>query len=263
MNPGANRQSLVVVDAALALIAIVLFSAAPRRAATWAAAALALQIVVFTAVFGWGMWDDTVIAQISSGRRGLGVLKGVWGQAFWSLIGLVALAGVAWWRRAKAHDPPLLRVSLALAVAMLATLVTNTKDGTGQNVLVPVEAALLPLTLAGAAWLERRVLAGLLLAFTFVQSASLIVSPRTETPFLYPTSERGAWGRAGSASDVRQEVAKAATCPPGVAYSGPPFLAFLADRPMPDAQPDQFLPLHSTHLAGVAARIAAAQPRCP
>ena len=36
-----------------------------------------------------------MIAQMSSGRRGLDVLKGVWGQAFWSLIGLVALAALA------------------------------------------------------------------------------------------------------------------------------------------------------------------------
>jgi hypothetical protein len=248
---------------ALALIAIVVFSAAPRRAALWAAAALALQIVVFTAIFGWGMWDDTVIAQIGSGRRGLGVLKGIWGQAFWSAIGLVALAAIAWWRRAKAHDPPLLRVTAALAVAMLATLITNTKDGTGLNVLVPVEAALLPLALAGAAWLERRLVAGLLLAFTFVQSASLIASPQTATPFLYPTSEHGAWARVGTARDVRRAVATAEGCPAGVPYSGPPYLAFLAGRPMPDGQPDQFLPQHSTHLAREAARIAAVQPRCP
>jgi len=32
---------------------------------------------------------------------------------------------------------------------------------------------------------------------------------------------------------------------------------------MPDGQPDQFLPLHSTHLAAEAKRIAASQPRCP
>ena len=41
-----------------------------------------------------------MIAQMSSGRRGLDVLKGVWGQAFWSLLGLVVLAVLAWRERA-------------------------------------------------------------------------------------------------------------------------------------------------------------------
>ncbi len=135
---------------ALALIAIVVFSAAPRRAALWALGALALQALVFTALFGFGLWDDSVIAQMSSGRRGIGILKGVWGQAFWSLIGLVVLAALALHRRAAVRDAPLLKVLAALAVAMLATLITNTKDGTGLNVLVPIEAALLPLALTGA-----------------------------------------------------------------------------------------------------------------
>src|SRR3954452_5947563 len=74
---------------ALGLIAIVLFSAAPRKAAVGAAIAVVAQVVLFTAWFGFGLWDDSVLAQLGSGHRGLGVLKGVWGQAFWSLIGLV------------------------------------------------------------------------------------------------------------------------------------------------------------------------------
>jgi hypothetical protein len=102
------------------------------------------------------------------------------------------------------------------------------------------------------------------LGFTFVQSASLVAAPQiTRSPFLFPTSEHGAWGRAGSEAQVRHEVATAAACPRGVPYSGPPFLAFLADRAMPDAQPDQFLPSRSTYLKAVAARMSAVQPRCP
>lgn len=255
---------------ALALIAIVAFSAAPRRAALWALAALALQVVVFTAIFGFGLWDDTVIAQMSSGRRGLDILKGVWGQAFWSLIGLVVLAALALRGRSAVRDAPLLKVLVALAVAMLATLITNTKDGTGLNVLVPIEAALLPLALTGVVVVARTgrglAIAGVavVLGFTFVQSASLVAAPQiTRSPFLFPTSEHGAWGRAGSEAQVRHEVATAAACPRGVPYSGPPFLAFLADRAMPDAQPDQFLPSRSTYLKAVAARMSAVQPRCP
>ena len=244
------------------------FSAAPRRAAAWAAAALALQALVFTALFGFGLWDDSVIAQMYSGHRGLDVLEGVWGQASWSVIGLVAPAALALRHRAVVRDAPLLNVLSALAVAMLATLITTTKDGTGLNVLVPVEATLLPLALAGAVaaaragGMRRLAVAGAGLAFTFAQSASLVASPRTAAPFLYPTSERGAWGRNGSEAQVRREVTRAERCPPGVAYSGPPFLAFLADRPMPDDQPDQFLPSRSSRLQEVAARMDAVQPRC-
>jgi hypothetical protein len=218
-----------------------------------------VQIVGFTAIFGFGLWDDSVFAQLGSQRRGWELLRGVWGQAFWSLIGLVILAGFA---LRTTRDTPLLRVLAALAVAMLGTLITNTKDGTGLNILVPIEAALLPLALAGATAGPRLVVIAAL-AFTFVQSASLLASPDTASPFLYPTSERGAWGREASEPQVKQEVARAETCPPGVAYSGPPFFAFLAHRPMPDGQPDQFLPAHSNHLAGEQAAITAAQPRCP
>lgn len=247
---------------ALALIAIVLFSAAPRKAIVGAAIAVAVQAVAFTALFGFGLWDDTVIAQMSSGRRGLDVLKGVWGQAFWSLLGLLVLAVAAWRYRAKLHDAPLLKVLLALAVAMLATVLTNYKDGTGLNILVPVEYALLPLALAGAVLLPLRWLGIVAFAFVLVQSASLVASPNTNTPFLYPSSERGAWGRAASEADVEAAAAKARTCPPGVPFAGPPFLAFLADRPMPDDQPDQFLPSRSEDLKDVQARIDAVQPRC-
>lgn len=248
---------------ALPLAALVLFSAAPKKAILGAAVACVVQAVVFTAIFGWGLWDDSVIAQMASERRGFDILRGVWGQAFWSLIGLVALAALAWRYRDKANDQPLLKVLMALVVGMLLTLASNTKDGTGLNVIVPIEAALVPLALAGAAFSGRRLLSGLLLAFTLAQSISLITTPRSATPFIYPTSERGAWGIDGDEQDVKAGIAAAEACPPGVAYSGPPFLAFLADRPMPDGQPDQFLPLHSPHLEDVGAAINAVQPRCP
>ena len=247
---------------ALPLIAIVLFSAAPKKAILGAAVAIAVQAVGFTLLFGFGLWDDSVIAQMYSGRRGLDLLKGVWGQAFWSLLGLVALAAVAWWRRAEIRDAPLLKVLLALGVAMLATVLTNYKDGTGLNVLVPVEYALVPLALAGAVFVPARWFGFAALVFVLAQSASLLISPNTNTPFLYPSSERGAWGRTGSEADVKREVAKAEACPPGVPFGGPPFLAFLAERPMPDDQPDQFLPSRSTRLADVQRRMDAVQPRC-
>ena len=216
----------------------------------------------FTALFGFGLWDDSVIAQMYSGRRGLDILKGVWGQAFWSLLGLVALAAVAWWRRAEVRDSPLLKVLVALGVAMLATVLTNYKDGTGLNVLVPVEYALVPLALAGAVFVPNRWFGVAALVFVLAQSASLVVSPNTNTPFLYPTSERGAWGRAGSEADVEREVAKA-----GRARQASPTAARRSspsspERPMPDDQPDQFLPSRSSRLADVQRRMDAVQPKC-
>lgn len=248
---------------ALPVGALVLFSAAPKKAILGAVGAGVVQAAVFTLIFGWGLWDDSVIAQMASERRGLDVLRGVWGQAFWSLVGLVALAALAWRHRERAQDRALLKVLTALAAGMLLTLASNTKDGTGLNILVPIEAALVPLALAGAAFSGRRLVPALLLAFTLVQSLSLITTPRSATPFIYPTSERGAWGIDGDEATVEQGIAAAATCPPGVAYSGPPYLAFLTDRPMPDGQPDQFLPLHSEHLSDVGDAINAVTTRCP
>jgi hypothetical protein len=246
----------------LALIAIVLFSAAPKRAAIGAGIAVAVQAAGFTAIFGFGLWDDSVIAQMSSGRRGLDVLRGVWGQAFWSLIGLVALSFLVWRERARLRDAPLFKVLAALAVAMLATLITNSKDGTGLNVIVPIEAALVPLALSAIVVSSLRWVAPVALAFTLAQSLSLVLQPTTASPFLYPTSERGAWGRDSDTGEVEAAVAKAEACPPGVVYAGPPFIALLAHRAMPDDQPDQFLPSRSTHLADVQKRMDAVQPRC-
>ena len=247
---------------ALAVIAIVLFSAAPKKAFVGAAIATVVQAVAFTAIFGFGLWDDTVIAQLSSGRRGLDVLKGVWGQSFWSLIGLVALAALVWHKRAQLLDRPLAKVLGALAVAMLATLITNTKDGTGLNVIVPIEVVLVPLALSAVAITSLRWIAPIALAFTLAQSLSLVLSPNTATPFIYPSSQRGAWGRDSDAAQVEAAVAKAEACPPGVVYGGPPFIALLAHRAMPDEQPDQFLPSRSTHLADVQKAMDAVQPRC-
>ncbi|WP_028062657.1 hypothetical protein [Solirubrobacter soli] len=247
---------------ALPLLAIVLFSAAPKRAAIGAAVSILIQAVVFTGVFGFGLWDDSVLAQMASGRRGLDVLKGVWGQAFWSLVGLVAIALLVWRERARLKDAPLFKVLAALAVAMLATLITNTKDGTGLNVIVPIEAALVPIALSAVALTNLRWVVPVALAFTLVQSLSLVLQPRTATPFIYPTSQRGAWGRDSDTAQVKAAVAKAVACPPGVVYSGPPFIAFLADRKMPDDQPDQFLPSRSTRLADVQKAMDAVQPRC-
>ena len=254
----------------LAVPVVVALSARPRRAAAWAAGALVVQAAVFLAVFGGGLWEDTVVAQLSSGRRGPRLIGEIWAQAAWNLAGLLALAAVAVVRRAELRDRALLRALAGLAVAVLATLVTVAKEGTSLNVLVPVEAVLLPLALSGAVLLLRAgaplaAKAGgvAALAFTLAQSASLLVSTPTAPPFVHPLAARGAWGLTAPEAEVERQAAAARRCPAGVPFSGHPLIAFVARRPMPAGQPDQFLPFHSPTLTAARARIEAAVPRCP
>lgn len=259
------------VFAAVAMIAL---SPEPRRAARWAIAAAGLQAVIFAAVFGSHLWQDSIVAQLNVGHRGIVLLAHVWGQAFWSLIGLVVAAGAALVFRSRLSDSALLRVQAAGAAGMLVTLASNTKVGTGLNIIVPMEAALVPLALAGVVASARALgslsggrrvtpyAAALGLVFTLSQSASELISPRTGTPFIYAGSARGAWGRLLSSGGVDQVVARLRTCPPGVPYAGDPYFAFIAGRPVPDGQPDQFLTTHSSTLRSVAARMAAVHPLC-
>ena len=189
---------------ALALIAIVLFSRGAEARRSRGAA---------IAVVGAGrrLHRDLRlrplgrhrVAQLSSGRRGLDVLKGVWGQAFWSLIGLVVLAALVWRKRAQLHGPAAARrCSTALAVAMLATLITNTKDGTGPERDRP-DRGRAACRSRWPPWRSRsprsRWIAARIAPAPFTlgaQSLSLRrCSPNTATPFIYPSSERGAWGR--------------------------------------------------------------------
>src|SRR5204862_7844286 len=121
-------------------------------------------------------------------------------------------------------------VMTGLGLAMLLTLATNVKQGTGLNILVPIEAVLLPVALAGAvlALRSRETFLAVLgvvpgLAFTFVQSAALLLSPaRTVTLFIYPGSTPGAWGRLATDAQVEREAAAARRCPAGSVYSGVP-----------------------------------------
>jgi hypothetical protein len=254
-----------IIPAAL----IALAAADRRRALLGVAAVLVVGGALALLVFGTGVWEDAVLAQLGTGRRGLRALAGFWAQAGWNAAALLALAAVAVVRARETLDPRLLRTAVAAAFGLGLTFLTNWKEGTGLNVFAPIEAGLVPLALAGAVLLVRTsgrrgvVLVGLAAVFTLVQSASLLVSPRTDRPFLYPTSQRGSWGRADSGDIVRRLVAQARRCPPGAKYAGSPFIAFLAHRPVPDAQPDTFLSTRSPRLAPVARRIAADGPRCP
>lgn len=251
-------------------VALVVLAGADRRRAGLAALGVLVTAgLVALGVFGSGLWRDTVTAQLDTGRRSLHDLGGFWAQGGWNLLGLVVLALVAVAGRRALRDPALQRTAGAAALGFLLTFLTNYKEGTGLNITVPVEAALVPLALAGVVVLGRsRGGAGtsvgvLFVALTLAGSASLLLSPRTAWPFLYPSSQRNSWGRTLSAPEVEGLVRQARACPPGVPYPGAPFIAFLAHRPVPDDQPDTFLATRSPLLAPVARAIAADGPRCP
>src|SRR6202035_2801679 len=100
----------------------------------WAIAALASGALATTLLGGTNAWRDAVYAQTQSGFRGLGVLKGVWAQAGWNLLGLLIPAAFAVYARGALREPKLARVSFGLAGAMLLTFITNVKAGTGLNI---------------------------------------------------------------------------------------------------------------------------------
>ncbi|MCW3063421.1 MAG: hypothetical protein JWN32_593, partial [Solirubrobacterales bacterium] len=149
------------------------------------------------------------------------------------------------------------------------TVLTTAKVGTGLTAVVPIEGVLVPLAVTGLVlgWRRRRArgaLAAAALLFTLVQTVALVAAPaRTVVPYIYPGAARGTGGRELSDGQVRAAVAAARRCPPRVPYSGVPFLAFIAHRPVPAGQPDGFLPPHSSSLRAVKAQILADTPRCP
>lgn len=247
--------------------AIVLLSADRRRAVPVALVVLAAEGLLASAIFGFGLWEHTVLAQLATeGRPSPRTIAGYLAQAGWGLVGLVGAAAVALRHRGALHDAVLARVLLGAAAGLLVTLLSVTKPGTGLNVLVPVEAILVPLAVAGVAVASRRrsrAVATVALAFTVLQTVSLLASQPTAPPFLYPTSERGAWGREASTNEVRAIVTKIRACPPGLPYTGAPFFSYLARRDAPAGQPDGFLTRRSSRLEAVAARMAADQPACP
>ncbi|HEV3228727.1 MAG TPA: hypothetical protein VGY97_04575 [Solirubrobacteraceae bacterium] len=253
--------------------AIVLLSANRTRALLWFAGTLAVEAAIATAAYGGALWRDTVRAQLHSGSHTTHKLLGIWGQAGWSLAGLIVAAAVCLALRRLIADRMLLRVMVGLSVGLLATILTVVKAGTGPDVLVPVEAVLVALALSGLAlavrhaprpggWLPAAA-AGAGVLFTLAQTVSLFASPgRTQPPFIYPTSQPGSWGRLNSDDEAHRIVAAIRRCPPGLPYLGAPYFAFLAHRSMPDNQPDQFLISHSPTLRAVAAKITAVHPVC-
>jgi hypothetical protein len=260
---------LVKLPFVIPAIVLVALSADFRRTARWAAVTLLAGLAGTTALAGERFWRDAVLAQTQTGSRSLGVLKGLWAQACWNVLGLLGCAALAVRFRGLARDPRGLRISLGLAAAMIVTFLTNFKVGTGLNITVPVEAALVAPAVCGTAFAARaarpRLLVGLCAlawSFTLAQSASLVLSPHHPEPFLRAGS-KPAWGVVMTSAELRRAAARASACPPGVPYDGPPLIALVAGRSMPAGQPDQFIISHARTFESVRARIDAVRRVCP
>jgi len=274
---GALCGLLVLIKFPLAIPAAVLvvMSQDRRRAAAAAVAVAAAGLVAAWIAGGSGFWRDAVIAQLHTGSRALGGLAGYWAQMGWNVVGLVVCAACAVALRARARDSRLLTITIALAAANLVTFLTNFKEGTGLNITVPVEASLVPLAACGTVFAFRAardparpapgwlpIACAVALVFTLAQTLSLIVHPEKPVPFLRAFSAP-AWGITYTATQYDAVLRAARACPPGEAYGGPPLVALDAGRNPPAGQPDQFLPLHSSTLAAVAAEIGEVARVCP
>jgi hypothetical protein len=239
---GLCAALLATVKLSYALPAIVLLAVSPdwRRAVRWAIGAAAVEAAVAFAVFGTGLWRDTVVAQLESGHIPAHSLVGEVGQIAWHLGGLVIAGLLALRYRGDARDRRTLLVAAAVAGATLITLVSIWKRGTSLNSVVAVEATLVPVAVAGIALALRERRRGLAalgvagVAFAVIQGLSLIVHPlivgsRPIHPFLRPGSGPS-YGVTMTRAEVDRAVADARRCPPGVPYAGTPEIAFIARR---------------------------------
>jgi hypothetical protein len=248
---GAVAAALAAFKLSYALPAIVLIavSADWRRAARWAVAVGLVELALTFAFFGPAdVWRNTVVAQFESGHVAAKALLGEWAQIVWNLSGLLVAALLAWALRRRAADRRTLLVAVAAAVATVLTLASTWKLGTSLNSVVPAEAALVPLALTGCVLALRHsgrrvaVLGIVGVAFAVGQGVVLVASPDVHGahPFLRPGSSPG-YGITLPRDEVDAAVRVARACPSGVPYSGTPFIAFVAERPLPGDQPDQYL----------------------
>ena len=195
-------------------------------------------------------------------------------QGAWNVAPLAGLCALALVLRGRSADPALARTLTALLVGALALFATLVKDGSYLNFLTVVELPAVVLAVAGLRWAfadwARGVGSGAgvgigalaCVALVAAQSVALLVSPDRPLVFVRPLSAP-AHGRLLSDTQVRDAVAAARGCPDGVAYSGEPYLAFVARRPMPGGQPDQFIVSEAAVHAARRRAVAAVQPRCP
>jgi len=269
---GALAGLAVFAKLPFALPAALIVAVSPARGAVvrWAAGAIALQAVVFTAIFGTGLWRQVVGAQVQSGDA-LELQAGAFVQAGWNLLPLVVLAAAALWLRREAAEPALVRTLAAGAIGALAMTLSIVKPGTGLNVVVPSEPLLVTLAVAGVVFALRAeglrvraaALAGALGLLMLAQSASLLLDPSNPRPFHRPLSSSPGWKVGHDKAEMTRLVAAAKACPPGSVYAGPPLVAFIARKPVPAGQPDAFIVSHASMHADVLKRLLADGPRCP
>lgn len=274
---------------ALPALVLILVSADRGRVARWAAGAVAAGIALSFALFGGGLWRDTVVAQVQSGHVSLHSFSGEWAQIGWNLLGLLCGAVLAWRYRpvdvTRAQRRTLV-VAGAVAGATLITLLSTWKQGTSLNSLVAAEATLVPLAVAGCVWALRaggvraggtRVagsraggarfaaavcVAGL--AFAVAQGVALVADPVIDGPHLFLRPGSGpSYGVTLTKDEVAAAVRVARACPAGIPHSGTPFVAFVARRSMPADQPDQYLIHLTSELQTARNAIAAVRTTCP
>lgn len=264
---------LIKVPYLLPAAVIVCVSVAPRRTAVWALATLVVGLLGCLALGGSAFLTDVFVAQSQSGYHSLSEVKGWWLQGAWNLAGPLLGCLLALWLRRQSADPGRLLALLSTAAAMIVTGLSTLKQGTGLNVLVPVEAVLVAGAVCGAvlAWREaagrgRRVTvaaAAVVAAtlFTLAQSASLLIDPTDPRPFDRAGSSTVGWGVLLTRPQLETTVAAAQACPRGSFYVGEPFIAFIANRSVPADQPDGFI-IATRALRSTAARVHAAHPNC-
>jgi hypothetical protein len=227
-----------------------------------------LAAAIALVAFGSPLVRGTVTAQARTGFATFGDATGLWAQAAWNLLPFAVPVVAAIALRSRAADPALQRSLLGALAGALLVLITLLKQGSYLNVLVVAEPPALTLAAFGAVALwEARARVALAAAgagalLGAVEIGSLLVSPGDPVLYGRPLA-KSAPGRVLGPAAVDRRVTAARACPAGEAYSGPPFLAFLARRRMPDDQPDQFILLHASTYHRLRDAAGRDQPRCP
>ena len=254
-------------------LAIVLVAVDRRRALSGLVGGGVVFAAAALVVYGTPLWTETVRAQFEVGGASLHYVAGLLAQAAWNELPLVlgtvvVLVACARGRGAVSSDAALLRALLAAALGGLLLGLTLFKRGSYISVFVVAEPPLLALACVGAHWLWRRhgtrtrMMVAIGTALLVAESASLLLAP-TDPAVARRPGARSGLALVSSPAAVSRAVAAARRCPDALAYSGAPYLAFLADRRMPGQQPDIFILHYASADARFARRAGADQPRCP
>lgn len=276
---GAAAATAVAFKVAYALPALALVVAASdrRRYVVGSLLTCVLLWSAFVALYGGALVENVLVAQRQTGGQGVSALVGLLAQAAWNLAPLLILASLAWLGRPQARDSALLESLLVLLVAETLLLGTLLKDGSYLNFLSVIELPAVTVGSGGVLWLSKRrsgrasgVRSGgavtaatvICVALAMGQAGSLLLDPMRPGVFVRPLS-RPAHGVLLSHAEVMARARVARRCPPGLPYSGEPYVAFIARRSMPGDQPDQFIVSQARTHVRFRAAAAAAGERCP